>query len=230
MKLSLVLNESVNVGKNSFAYMDGIYQNAVGDSECALNLVRNSKTYKTVDNMVLKLGYSCLNNQECDFILTVFEDLVNLIDITLVKEYALKYGSKKPQEIENLEPELMALFHPDNKYTKHTIELTAEQFAELKQSLEVLDRTQAYKDIAIPSFVKTELDDIYFRHKQAQKNNMNYNIDLSCALAKVRLSAMTQESVNNLKKAFVEDVQLNRTAEKQSSNRSMTLRVVIKKE
>lgn len=73
------------------------------------------------------------------------------------------------------------------------------------------------------------MDDIYFRHKQAQKNNMNYNIDLSCALAKVRLSAITQESVNQLKEAFIEEVKVKNSVGLTPS-RSMTLRVVIKKE
>lgn len=230
MKLSLVLNESVNVGKNSFDYVDGIYQNAVGESEYALNMFKNSKIYKTVDNMVLKLESFCFNNQECDFVLTVFEDLVNLIDVNLVREYTLKYGSKKPQEIELLEPEFVSLFYPDSQYTEHTIELNIEEFNELKKSLEVLDKTQVYKDIVIPSFIKDELDNIYFRHKQAQKNNINYNIDLSCALAKVRLSEMTKDSVDKIKKAFIEEVQVKKTMLAHSSNRSMTLRVVIKKE
>ena len=229
MKLSLVLSESVNVGKNSFAYVDGFYQNVIGDSEFALKLVRNSKTYKTVDNMVLKLESACLNNQESDFVLTVYEDLFNLIDISLVKEYALKYGNKNPHEIEDLDFKFMSLFNPDKQYTEHTIELTVENFNELKKSLEVLDNTSAYKEIVIPSFLKAQLDDIYFRHKQAQKNNMNYNIELSCALAKVRLSAITQESVNQLKEAFIEEVKVKNSVGLTPS-RSMTLRVVIKKE
>lgn len=186
------------------------------------------KTYKTLDNFILMTETTRFsNNNVLAHSIKVFEDVPSYIDSQLFNSFVEKHGLNNVKEFSDDSGEFMELFKPESRFLMTEFDLTVEKFIEVERELSQLDGKFSYKILSFPSSINDDVNEIYLRHKYAVDKNMGYNLDLACLFAKARIDKLTNESVNEFKKVFAKEGQKQ---DESSGGRSVTLRVVIKKE
>lgn len=205
-----------------------------GDNVVVVQSEIEKKVYKTLDGFILETETTRLSNNALFYALRVFEDLPHLIDYPLVDTFIEKCGldyieAKKNSDIVF---EFSDLFNPDARFLMTEFDLNVESFLEVEKVLSELDGKCSYKDLSFPDCIKVELDEIYFRHQEAKSRNMRYNLDLACLFADKRLDKMLNESLSHLKQEFSQNAPKQNvvTPERHEPGKTMTLRVIIKKE
>lgn len=141
----------------------------------------SKNTYKTEDNFILETEVIRNKEKVVYFTVSCYEDVANILDISLVNRYALKHGIADYKKIEKLEPEFLDLFEPNEGFIKSEFVLSLDDFLELEKSL--LGTKNSYKEITLPEALK-DLETSYSSHNAARKLNMSYNLYLSSELSK----------------------------------------------